>query len=304
MPLRGWPLFGLTALWVAGRLAITWSQLLGLPAAALIDLSFLLVLAAVIAREIVAGRNFRNLRVLVIVMLFASGNGIFLFEVSRQGAADYGIRIGVAAVLILVTLIGGRIIPSFTRNWLARQKSGRMPEPFGRFDAIVILLSGLALISWIALPMHSVTSLLFLLAGILQTLRIARWAGDRTIRDRLVFILHVGYVFVPVGFLLNGLAGFGFVSISVGVHAWTAGAFAIMTLAVMSRASLGHSGRPLQASVLTQVIYGFAFTAAVARIGYGLFDSELLLFAAAGLWVLAFWGFSALYSKVFWLARL
>lgn len=303
LPLRGGPLFGLTALWFAGRLAVTWSGVLGLPVAALIDVSFLLVLALVIAREIIAGKNLRNLRVLVIVALFAGGNAFFLWEVYSQSVADYGIRVGIASVLLLVILIGGRIIPSFTRNWLARENPGRMPVPFGRFDAVTVLASALSLLSWIVLPFQVMTAVLFLVAGCLQTIRIARWAGDRTVRDRLVFILHVGYVFVPIGFLMNAAAGFGLIQTSAGIHAWTAGAFALMTLAVMSRASLGHTGRPLRASGLTQVVYGFALAGAVARIGYAFLSSEMLLLLAGLFWVGAFWGFASLYFKVLWFPK-
>ena len=91
----------------------------------------------------------------------------------------------------------------------------------------------------------------------MHLIRLGRWAGDRTGRERLLLILHVGYAFVPIGFLLNACSAFGIVPTGAGVHAWMAGAAGVMTLAVMSRASLGHTGQQLTASVATQAIYAF-----------------------------------------------
>jgi len=106
------------------------------------------------------------------------------------------------------------------------------------------------------------------IAGLLQTVRHVRWAGDRTLADRLVLVLHVAYAFVPIGFLLMGAAVFwpASFSTSAGFHAWTEGAVGLMTLAVMTRASLSHTGQGLVASLPTQFIYLFAFIAALARI--------------------------------------
>ncbi len=97
-------------------------------------------------------------------------------------------------------------------------------------------------------------------------MRLARWAGDRTWRERLLLILHVGYAFVPIGFLLNAASAFGLVAGSAGIHAWMAGAAGIMTLAVMSRATLGHTGQRLTASATTQAIYVAIIVAALSRI--------------------------------------
>jgi uncharacterized protein involved in response to NO len=106
----------------------------------------------------------------------------------------------------LIMLVGGRIVPSFTRNWLVRNNLGRLPQPFSRFDAATIGGSALALICWIALPQFPVSGILLIIAGLLQTVRHVRWAGDRTLADRLVLVLHVAYAFVPLGFLLLGAA--------------------------------------------------------------------------------------------------
>lgn len=302
LPVRGWPLAGLAALWLAGRIAMFCSSRTGLAGAAVIDVSFLLTLAAVAMREIVAGQNWRNMRVLAVLGVLIASNIAFHVEVIRSGASVYGIRFGIAAVMILVMLVGGRIVPSFTRNWLARINPGRLPAPFGRFDALSIAVSALALVAWAAAPDRLAASLLLLAAAALQTARLFRWAGDRTLPDRLVLILHVAYSFIPFGFLLAGLPGLGLdVPATAAIHAWTSGAIGLMTLAVMTRASLGHTGRPLTATQATQAIYLCAFAAALLRIAAAFTGSMILLHSAALAWVLAFGGFAVVYGP--WLIR-
>jgi hypothetical protein len=174
---------------------------------------------------------------------------IFHVEDYETGAAEFSSRLGIAAAVALIALIGGRVIPSFTRNWLARENPGRLPLPFGRFDQVVLIVSVLAMVSWVANPGWIGTAALMLFAAAAQALRMARWAGHRTWRDRLVLILHIGYAFVPLGFAM--LAAHVLmpqvISISVGIHAWTTGAVGTMTLAIMTRASLGHTGQVLAA---------------------------------------------------------
>lgn len=298
LPVCGLPLVGLAALWLAGRLAMMSTASIGLVAAAAIDVSFLAILAAVALREIIAGKNWRNLRVLVVVMVLIAGNVVFHLETNRSGAADYGIRLGLAAILLLISLVGGRIIPSFTHNWLVRENPGRLPRSFGRFDMIVIVFSAIAFAAWVAAPHWAGSGVLLLAAGGLHVARLLRWAGDRTLADRLVLVLHVAYLFVPAGFVLVGAAILWpvLVPATAGIHAWTAGAIGMMTLAVMTRASLGHTGQPLVASALTQAIYAFAFLAALARIIAAFTDGMVFMHISATAWVLAFGGFAAVYG--------
>jgi uncharacterized protein involved in response to NO len=300
LPLQGAPLASLVAVWIAGRLAVTCSAATGWWVAMLIDASFLLLVAAAATREIAAGRNWKNLNVVALVVLLLSGNVAFHLEAHFRGAADVGIRIGIAVIVLLISLIGGRIIPSFTRNWLVRENPGRLPVPFGRFDMIVVALGALALVSWIVAPDGRIAGIALGIAGLMHLVRLSRWAGDRTLGERLVTILHVGYLFVPLGFLLNAAAAFGLIAPGAGVHAWMAGAAGIMTLAVMTRASLGHTGNVLTASAGTQAIYAAIIVAAVARICAAIHtgQSELLLHVAALAWVIAFLGFALAYGPL------
>jgi uncharacterized protein involved in response to NO len=298
LPLQGRPLALLVSSWLAGRLAVFSSASIGWIAACAIDSLFLALLAAAAAREIIAGRKWNNLPVVALITLLALNNIAFHVEAHLSGLAEYSSRFAIALVITLVGLIGGRIVPSFTRNWLARQRPGRMPSPFGRLDALVIAASVVALLAWIASPAAAVTGAMLIIAGCCHGTRLARWAGYRTLGDRLVLILHLAYAFVPLGYLLSGLAAFGVVPASAGIHAWTGGAIGTMTIAVMTRATLGHTGGLLEASIGTQAIYAAIVLAALLRICASVDsnDTQILLAAAGTVWTCAFLSFALLYG--------
>jgi len=299
LPVKGWPLAGLAALWLAGRLALLTSAQLGGLAAAIIDTAFLATVALVAGREIIAGENWRNLRVLVILVVLVLGNIVFHAEVLMTGNANDGTRIAIAAVILMISLIGGRIVPSFTNNWLNRNNPGRMPVPFSQFDLVAIVISAFALIAWIVTPAHWLSGALLIVAGCLQAIRLARWAGDRTVADRLVLILHIGYAFVPLGFVMVGLSAFvPEVPATAGIHAWTAGAIGLMTVAVMTRATLGHTGQPLHAGRGTQAIYALLIAAALVRIVAAFVASVDFLEFAGLAWTAAFFLFVLLYGPL------
>lgn len=305
LPLQGNPLLGLVAAWLAGRVAVALSAEIGWLAAAAIDVAFLVLMAAAVAREIVAGKNWRNLKIVAVLALLAIDNLAFHLEAHVEGNARYAARFGIGLVIFLIMVVGGRIIPSFTRNWLARREAGRLPAPFDRFDVGCMVVSAAALLLWAAHPEGRSTGVALAAACVANAIRLARWAGDRTVADRLVLILHVGFAFVPVGFALASLAAFGIAAPSAGIHAWTVGAIGIMTLAVMSRASLGHTGRPLTASPALQAIYGLAGVAVLSRIAAALLPgwTMALLQVAAFAWAAAFLGFAGLYAPLLCLPK-
>ena len=300
LPIQGTSLLALVVVWIAGRVAVTLSAETGWLTAMLVDASFLALVAAAAAREILAGRNWKNLNVVMLVLVLLAGNVAFHLEAHFHGLAETGIRIGIAVVVLLISLIGGRIIPSFTRNWLVRENPGRLPAPFGRFDMIVVAITALTLVGWVVNSGSRLTGAALAFAGLLHLVRLARWAGDRTGRERLLLILHVGYAFVPLGLLLNAASAFGLVPPGAGVHAWMAGAAGIMTLAVMSRATLGHTGQPLTASRATEAIYLAIIVAALARVCAVIepAHSEHLLHLAAFAWAAAFFGFAISYGPL------
>ena len=298
LPLRGRPLMFLVALWIAGRICVTFSVQTGWLAAMLVDTGFLLLVGAAAAREIVAGRKWNNLSIVVFILVLLAGNVAFHLEAHFNGSAEIGIRVGIGVIVLLISLIGGRIVPSFTRNWLVRENPGRLPAPFAKFDILCTVVGAIAMVMWISWPIGAATGGSLVLAGLMHAVRLVRWAGDRTVRERLLFVLHVGYAFVPLGFVLNGCSAFGVVPASAGIHAWMTGAAGVMTLAVMSRATLGHTGQQLRASVTTQAIYASVIVAAIARICAILEPSQALalLLVAALAWSAAFLGFAISYG--------
>ncbi|MCT8973613.1 NnrS family protein [Microbaculum marinisediminis] len=306
LPVVGWPLAGLFAFWLLGRFAIATSDWFGAALTAIATLSFLAGLGAVIGREILAGRNWKNLKVLIIVVMLFAAQALFQWEVLNDGHSVYGARLAIATTITLIVLIGGRIVPSFTGNWLRQRGGQTMPVPFSRFDAIVIAVSVVALAAWIVAPSFEGVAIaaapLLLLAGILQLVRQARWRPLRTFAEPLVTILHVAYLFVPLGFLLAAVAAASESAVpnTAAIHAWTAGAIGTMTLAVMTRATLGHTGRTLTAGAATVAIYGLVVLAALTRIGAAVFPSGMdwLLSVSAVAWIGAFAGFSLVYGPL------
>jgi len=304
LPIVGWPLGGLFLLWLAGRMAVAVSGTLPAGVAATVDLSFPLVLAAAIGREIVAGKNWRNLIVLAMLAVFALGNGLYHWEAARgdYAAQGYGLRLGLAAGVMMIAVIGGRIIPTFTRNWLVRRGPGPLPMPFDGDDKVIIGVTAFALVLWVAMPDSVATAIAMLAAGIANLWRLSRWAGWRSLAEPLVAILHLAYLFLPLGFFAMSAATLfpDLVPHSAGLHTWTVGAIVLMTLAVMTRASLGHSGMPLTADLRITAIYGLASAAALARVGAGLMPQQgWLLDVAAICWVLAFGLFALVYAPLF-----
>lgn len=301
LPVTGWPLLGLVALWALGRVAVAVSALLPWPLVALADLALPLALALFLAREIIAGRNWRNLPVLALLIGWTAANAAFHVDAAQGGfpARGIGLRAGLAAAILLISLIGGRVVPSFTRNWLAQRRAARLPVPFGRADAAILALTLVALTVWVVLPEQAVTAVLCGLAGLGHLWRLARWQGGRTGAEALVWVLHAGYAFVPIGFLavaagavLPGLA-------PAAQHLWMAGAVGLMTLAIMTRASLGHAGRPLHATRPIAVLYLALILSVAARFAAGaLPGQDWLLHLAAGAWILAFGGFAAIYWPI------
>ncbi len=301
LPVVGAPLAGLFGVWVAGRVAIASSAVVTQPLAAIVDLSFLAVLALVIAREIVAGRNYKNLKVLLAVTALWLGNLAFHLESQGLIAPGFGLRLGIATTIALIMLVGGRIIPSFTRNWLARQGPGRLPVPFGRFDIAAMAVSLVSLSLWVTASGHPAAAAAAALAAIINALRLARWAGERTASEPLVLVLHAAFAFVPIGFALLAISLLWPDSVpsSAVMHAWTGGAIGLMTLAVMTRTSLGHTGRPLTATRAISSLYVVIVLGALCRVAAALgVATDTLLTLAALAWVIGFGGFVILYAPI------
>lgn len=308
LPVRGLPLAGLASIWLAGRLAMLLAgEGSGQYVAAIVDMGFCVTLLGLILREIILGGNWRNLAVAGILGLLTIANLLMHAEgLGLKVLSGSGWRLGIGAVLLLMSLVGGRITPSFTRNWLAKRGASKLPAPFGIVDKIALVLTGLAVLAWVVVPEAAATGILALTAGAGQGVRLARWRGLSALSDPLVLVLHVGYGWIPVGFVLLGLSVLsdGFAQTDA-IHGMTIGAIGTMILAVMTRASLGHSGRTLKAGPGTMAIYLLVTLAVAARL-LAAWDAEayLLHIYLSGLaWIGAFALFAVLYAPLFFRKR-
>jgi len=302
LPVNGPPLLFLFLLWLAGRLANLASASIGALPAMVVDVAFLWTVTAIAAREVIGGGNRRNMPVVLLVGLLAAASTLSHLEPALGLAtADMAWRLGLAVILTLIGLIGGRIVPSFTGNWLKKQGEARLPASFGAFDKAAMATLPPALLLWTALPYSPMSGALLVLAGAAVLARLARWRGHRTWPEPLVLILHVGYGWLGLGLLLlGGTILHPPLAVLSANHALTAGAIATMTLAVMTRASLGHTGRPLTAGRATQAIYALVTLGALLRVTAGLLpmSHSLALTASATAWTAAFALFALTYGPM------
>lgn len=300
-PLAGWPLALLLGLWLLARVAMSVSALLPGWVVVASDLAFPLVLTGAIAREILAGKNWRNLKVLSILGVMFAANAGFHWQASQghYAAGSLSTRAALAAVIALIVLIGGRIVPSFTRNWLAARKSTALPAPIGRGDHAVAGVCVTTLTVWTLWPDAALSGWLCLVAAFASLWRLARWQGLRCLGEPLVWVLHVAYLFIPLGFAAVGLAALGIGAETAAKHLWMVGAVGLMTLAVMTRASLGHSGLPLAAGAGVSAIYLALIISVLARFAAGWWPGLgwLTHLAATG-WIAAMAGFAVLYWPI------
>lgn len=278
MPKRGWSLAGLLSLWMLGRIAMSGGFGVSELVVMLLDCAFLSAIVVMICIEVVAGKNWRNLMVVVPVSLLLLSNVLYHAEVQQTGSGDFGRRMSIFVVLFLITLIGGRVIPSFTRNWLVKSGSEIRPVPFNRFDAVCLLSGALAMAMWVLWPEAWVSRLLLVLAAMLHLVRLSRWRGIAVWRSPLLLMLHVAYAFLPAGLLALALG-----NVSVGMHLLGIGAIGGMTMAVMMRAAMGHTGRDLVAGKALSIAFVLVVLTAIMRGFFGNTD----IFGVSGLWIAA-----------------
>ena len=260
LPTCGWPLALLLVLWLAGRVVVAGGLGLRPIGVAVVDQMFLLAVAAMIAREIVAGKNWRNLKVLLPVSLLWLANLLFHVEALVEGSADLGRRLGLAL------LIGGRVVPSFTRNWLVQRGATRLPVAFNRFDALCLVSGAAALIAWVVAPYGMTCAVLSAVAATLNLTRLLRWRGVMTWRSPLLLMLHLAYLMVPLGFASAAAAALDLAGQAGAAHIFGIGAVGGMTVAVMMRATMGHTGRQLVAGPALTAAFVLVVAACAARV--------------------------------------
>lgn len=308
LPIAGKPLLTLFAWWAAARIAVLTSALSGFWPAAILDVGLFLSLAMLAAREVIASNN-RNFPIVGMVFAFGVADAADYAGSAGVIPTDLGWRSAVALMTIMISMIGGRIIPSFTRNWMVKRRvpATQLPTQPQALDLLVIASTAIALLFWLIFPNNWLTGIVLMLAAGSQLLRQSRWGGHRTGSDPLVLVLHLGYIWLPVGLLLLGLSIAGRdIPASAGVHALTAGGMTTMILAVMTRASLGHTARELRAAPTTVAAYVCVTFGAVLRVAasLGLGPYGIMLDVAGAFWGLALILFLVVYGPILWQPRL
>lgn len=299
----GWPLALLASLWLLGRIAVASSALWPLPAVAAIDLAFLPALGALVLPPLVRARN-RNTPLLVVIGAWWAIDVGFYVSLAHHDteASLHALVVGIDVILVLVTVVGGRIVPAFTASALKqRGKAGAVRAWPGITPVAVGSMVAVALSDLIWAD-GKLAGMIAGIAAMAQAVRLAQWRTEKTLRQPIVWILHLAYAWLPVGLALKAIALLtGAASAAFWLHALTIGAAATMILAVMTRASLGHTGRPLivdPAIVLAYLLLTAAalvrvFGLAVLRLAY----PQVILFSAA-LWTGAFALFTSIYGPM------
>ena len=294
-PVRGALLGWLVLTWLAGRLAMGLSGFIPPVVVAVVDLCFPVFLCVLVTREVTAAGNRRNYPIAGVTALLAGLN--LLYHLGSIGAWPDAERTAVYLlihlVLLLITVIAGRIVPSFTANWLRAQGRAQRPEGYRWVEAAIIPLTALVGLADTFYPARPITAWLALAAAVTHGLRLSRWCGIRTGTEPLLFILHVAYAWLPVGYALLVLASLGLtLSSTAALHALTMGGVGTMVLAVTTRVALGHTGRPLHAARLTVLAYTVLGVAVVLRVLSPMIPGAYLTLidlVAAG-WIASFGG--------------
>jgi uncharacterized protein involved in response to NO len=300
----GTPLIGLSVLWLCGRVAM--SPLLRLPPilVAVIDLAFFPALVLTLAPPLIRARKLRNLPFIALLTALFLAN--LSFHLGVLGVIPVGehIGLGIAAdiVCVLIVVVSGRIIPAFTKGGLARMgvKAELKSYAFVEYVAITSIVA--VLVADLIAPLSQWNGAVALAAGIAQALRLGQWQGHRTLREPLLWVLHLGYAWLALGLVLKGIwLLFAAEFAAMWVHALTVGAFTTMILAVMTRASLGHTGRALTAPTPMAATYRLVTIAAAVRVfAPTVFpDDYPVIVATAGLlWIAAFAIFLWVYTPI------
>lgn len=299
--LKGLPIALLISSWVLGRLAMILSGWLPANLVFLLDMLFPVLLGLLLGREVFGGRSRRNYPLVVIIAVVSALN--ILYHLGSQQILAGGDRLAIYllihTLLLLVTIIATRIVPSFTGNWLRKQGKKQLPVNSDIANRTALILTLLVGLSASFFPMHPVTAWLAFAAALVHGFKLSRWRGLSTTSNPLVFVLHAAYLWLPVGYVLLGCSVFGWLfPPTAALHALTMGAIGSIILAVTTRVALGHTGRPLHAARLTVLAYWIMMLAVVIRI-LGPLSAEnymLMIDLSALGWVLAF----GLFTWVYW----
>jgi uncharacterized protein involved in response to NO len=298
---RGTMLGALFALWAGARFA---ALLAPYPVFFLLDVVFLPLVAALFIDLLVRAGNKRNLAIGAVLALLGVANLIFHLAASGAVAVDplRALYAGLALIIVLETIIGGRVIPVFTMN----ATPGLKLRDARRRDLAAIVLAALGLACWAFDGPHLLCACLLAAAAVLHTVRLLSWRPWVTLMRPILWILHLSYAWIPVGLALLAAGQMGWLPASTGVHALAVGATGGLIIGMMTRTARGHTGRDLVASRLEIAAYVLLPLAALVRVlgpvAWPSFYMGALLLAGC-LWALAFAIYLGMYTPWLMSAR-
>lgn len=301
-------LLGLLAfVWLWGRVVCLISVWLPPWLSITTDLAFPILLASVVAHEIIAANSRRNMMMIVPVAVLGVANLLMHLEaIGIDISEGLGWRLALSAILVLVSVVGGRIIPNFTRNWLSARQVERLQTVHGPVDRVALGVLHAGLFGWAFLPTIWPVGIILVLGSMLNLWRLLRWHGVQTTAEPLLTILHIGYGWLCLGAGFLGVSVLSpAVPLSAGIHTLTVGAIGTMILAVMTRVTRGHTGGVLSADCVTVALYLCVFSATILRVTAAFFTEFLMTFlvTAAALWIAAFLLFIVRYGAMLCLSN-
>lgn len=301
---KGRNLMLLALLWLAGRVAVLFSASLPAILVAVIDVSFFAVCAASIAPALIKSKNHRNYFFILLLTGLSVANGLTHTHADESAElAALGITLALDIIIMIMLIIGGRVIPFFTERPLGISIP-RAP----RLEKAALMAAMLGLAVEASGASHSIAGILVLASALLNGWRLATWQSIKTLRMPLLWVLHLGFAWIVVGFALKGMELIDLdVPPIVAAHAFTAGGIGVLTLGMMVRVSLGHSGRSLVVGKSMTLAFAVINLAALCRVfGIWFFPSLTMRFleASSAFWLVAFGIFLYHYTPILLRPRL
>jgi len=279
-PVSGTLLAALVSVWLAGRIANALSDIIPLWLTATIDLAFIPFLLALVLKALGSRPSKRNAIFPPILILLLAANAMTYLDRAgiMDGGMESGLLLGVNSILLLITLIGGRVVPSFTTNHLRAKGFTDFSQSFMSVE-ISTVLSMVALVAFdLWVPSSPWVGWTALFAALFHSIRLYGWRGWNALDNPMVWVLHLSYLWLIVGLILKAMAIFTeALNETTALHALTAGAIGSMTVAIMTRAGLGHSGRSIKASPALTTAYVMISIAALVRVAGPVFMPELYI---------------------------
>jgi len=305
---KGPALMVLSGVWVLGRIAV-WAQG-GLPYTVVFvaDMAFVVMFSGLVLRPLLDPQYRRQMVFVPILATLVIGNamshmgGLGWGDLGGGGVdwATQGLTLGLDGIVVLITVMGGRVTPSFTSSYLGHANPAIKVRQSAKLDRLVLNATWALLVFDQILPGRSVTGALALIVAILHGVRLAGWLGWRTWRNPILCVLHVGYAWLVVGLALRGLGDFGLLAPQNALHALTIGAIGTYTMGIMTRASLGHTGRVVKAAPVIVAAYVLISVAALSRLLVAPLPeyAAVLVMASGVAWTLAFTAFFVVYAPI------